>query len=107
MYGVIRCLVVRGRRPWVAQVTGLDATYGLRREFLWHADDTVQKDLYFYFPVAPGLYEVSDNVRPRRHPRRRDLPIEWRYFVRVRDDGQVVEISKEEVIRCLKSVPSE
>lgn len=48
-----------------------------------------------YFVLAPGLYEFW-------------YPTSWKHeareFLRVNDEGEVYEISREEVMECLQSV---
>lgn len=91
----------RGSRPhpWVARITGTDDTYGLAREFLRPVYDYTHatrkgKNTHVYYHMAPGLYELY-------------YPISWkhdtRYFARVDDDGELHNITRDEVLECLKN----
>ena len=89
-----------GRRPWVARLTGLDARFGFRRDFLKGIRDYSfgkehhTRGVYLYFFLPPGLYETQ-------------RPISWKYnerqFIRVDNQGEIHEISKDEVVRWLAS----
>lgn len=105
MYGVIKAtpILASGNRssrpmPYVASVTGLHSKYGLSRKFLKALYDYSHaaksgKGVVMYWFIPPGLYEVF-------------YPTSWkherRYFVEVLESGDVIEISKEKVIECLK-----
>lgn len=105
MYGVIEVKLINGTggrfaqrpRPWCARIIGTDPTFGLKREFVKAVYDyTVAsrkgKNIYVYFNLAPGIYEVF-------------YPTSWkheaRYFVRVDNDGEVHTIKRAEVLECL------
>lgn len=111
MYGVIMAkpILATGStfssrpRPWVARITALHDKYGLNRDFIKAVYDYTYaaksgKGQTMYWFVPPGLYEVY-------------YPTSWKherhYFVRVTDEGDVIEISRDEVIECLKKSDSE
>lgn len=85
-------------RPWVARLTGLDNRYGFVREFVRGVKDYEQatgmgaRGIYEYIVLSPGLYEVNERVSWQRARR---------YFIRVTDDAEIVEIAREEVVGCL------
>lgn len=106
MYGVIvaRPIIATGRtfssrpKPWVAKIIGLHPRYSFTREFVKAVYDYTYaaksgKGQTMYWFVPPGIYEVY-------------YPTSWkhetRYFVRVTDEGDVIEISRDEVLECLK-----
>lgn len=82
---------------WVAQITGLDARYGLARRFIRpltdfsRANSVGSRGVYGYYILDDGIYEVNRRLSWRNCRR---------YFVRAQD-GQVAEISREEVMQCL------
>lgn len=110
MYGVIsaRCIVATGEfpsrpRPWCARLSGLDAKYGFKRDFVRGTYDYSRatrkgKNVYVYFALAPGLYEFY-------------RPVSWKHesreFLRVDDNGDVHYIEREEVVSCLTKSCSE
>lgn len=109
MYGVISAELIRGAawaarpHPWVARLCGPDSHWGFRREFIKGTYDyslvrskTAGRGIMVYWALAPGHYEV---YRPVSWNRRSD----HRFFIRVEDDGTVVHIEREEVMRCLRS----
>lgn len=112
MYGVIRAEWIKGvawasrPRPWVARLIALDSRWIFRREFVKGVPDysvarkSGGRGIYFYFALAPGFYEV---YRPVSWNERRDE----RFFIRVTEQGDVIDISKQEVIECLKNMDSE
>lgn len=85
-------------KPWVAEITGTDATYGLARVFLGSKRDFSEasgsgKRIKRWFVLEEGkTYEVHEPINQRRHRR---------YFVRVSPEGKVCEVSKEEVKKWL------
>lgn len=101
MYGLIVAEVTSGYggQPWVARLTGFDPVYQFRREFLRGTYDysrafkSRRRGVYLYFAVPPGIYDVWENHYTRG----------FRYFARVTDDGDVIKISREEVIACLNA----
>lgn len=104
MYGVIYSLADGETRPWVARITGFHPDYLFQREFVRGVYDysyvsrsNRRRNIYMYFAVPPGLYDVQEYVNTSR-PRR--------YFAQVNEDGDVSEISKEELIKCLKNTLS-
>lgn len=60
-----------GNKPWIARITGSDAQYGLRREFL--EADRVEKEhigrqrtvVRLSYSLSEGLYEVSERGERR------------------------------------------
>lgn len=86
-------------RAWCAQITGTDPTYGLAREFLRPSVDYSKansqgtRGVFRFYWLEDGIYEVSS-------------PASWRnterYFCRV-ENGQIVRISKAEVLECLSA----
>lgn len=81
-------------RPWVARITGRDARFGLRREFVRgvkdysRANSVGSRGVYRYFFLASGVYEVNELQSWSRSRR---------YFLRVGADGGKTEITREEV----------
>lgn len=87
-------------KPWVAKIIGTDDKYGLKREFIRpqtkdfsRANSTGSRGIYAYYTLDDGVYEINRRVSWKKADR---------YFVRV-NDGQITEISREEVLACLKS----
>lgn len=91
-------------RPWVARIEGLDRKFGYKRSFMRGAYDYTttnnasSRGTYIYYAVPPGIYEVCRNVTWTRFER---------FFCRVDDNGNIHEISREEVEQCLKNADSE
>lgn len=87
-------------KPWVASITGLCDRYGFQREFRWHYCDYTHatkmgsRGIMFYFPLPPGLYEESYQQSWKHH---------YRGFFRVDPFGEIQNISKDEVLQCLKN----
>lgn len=85
-------------RPWVAKITGLDDRFGFKREFqrgtrdYSQANSTGSRGIFCYYPLKPGLYEINERLSWKRTKR---------WFARV-EDCKITEITKEEVIQCLK-----
>lgn len=86
------------RRPWVAQITGLDDRHGLTRQFLdgridySHANSVgSRKVIVHYLLEEGGIYEIRSFQSWHR---------ESRYFAQVRE-GEVVALSREEMMRAL------
>jgi len=86
-------------RYWVAEITGTDDHFGLKRSFLQghkdysHANGVGSRGVYMHYLLDEGkLYEVKE-------------PVSWRsserYFCRV-ESRRIVKVSKDEVLRCLK-----
>lgn len=100
MYGVIVTRVARGSGgwPWCARLLSAGGKYGLEREFIRGTPDYTftrqRRGTLLVFPVPPGLYEVQDNINQSRGRR---------YFARVDDAGEITEISREEMLTCLKN----
>ena len=80
-------------RPWVARITGLCATYGLKREFIRgqkdysRANSIGSRGIYEYFALDSGIYEVHERTTWKKTRR---------YFIRV-ENAQIEEIDKKEV----------
>ncbi|MFC7331370.1 hypothetical protein [Marinactinospora rubrisoli] len=88
------------RRPWVAEITGLSARYGLQREFLkarvdyTGANSRGTRGVKCWWTLEHGRYY---QVR---------LFYSWgdeeRCFVTVDADGDVIEVEQEEVERWIR-----
>ncbi len=84
--------------PWVARLTGLDSQNRIQRDFVkaqkdWSdANGTGSRGVWLWYFLEPGIYEI--NQRETWHRTRR-------YFARVIDERTLVEMSREEVLRCL------
>lgn len=93
----------KSAKPWVARITGRDPKYGFARQFVRGQIDYSQanskgsRGVYLYFTLSPGVYEVYARLSWKRSKR---------YFVRANDDGTKDEISKEEVLAWLHSLPT-
>jgi len=89
------------RQPWVSRLTGLDERGKFRREFMRGLRDYTygqahhSRGVYLYFALPPGLYEFSRFVSWKR---------EERFFGRVRDDGEIERIAREEAATCLNAI---
>jgi hypothetical protein len=87
------------RRPWIAQLLGLDAKRGYERRFVNGSRDYTDADrkgrgTKLYFQLEHGrLYEVN---------RWRTRAKEERFFVRVNDTGDVVGVAQDDVTRILE-----
>lgn len=85
------------RRPWVAQIVGLDDCHGLRRDFLRgnrdyrEANGIGSRGIMVHYFLDDGLYEINELLTWVR---------ERRYYLRIRD-GQAEEIRLKEVVACL------
>lgn len=88
------------RRPWVARITGPDARWGFRREFVRpktdyaHANGVGTRGIKLWFVLGPGVYEVG-TFTTWTH--------EERYFARVDDDGSIERIARDEVDQWLST----
>lgn len=91
----------RPRKPWVAEITGRDPKFGLRREFLpanWQrkrANGAHSRGVELWFIVETGrIYEVK-------------APASWRscdrYFCTVTDAGDIRRLSTEEAEQWLNA----
>jgi len=79
-------------RPWVAQITGYCARYGLARDFLRPMEDRRHltrsgRGLVWCYVMPPGVYEVSAPVSRKRRER---------YFARS-VGGELATVTLEEV----------
>lgn len=86
------------RRPWVAEITGLDPQYRYKRAFLSgqkdysEANSIGSRGVYVYYHLEPGrVYEVNELVTWTRTRR---------YFCRV-EHGRIVEMGREEALACV------
>lgn len=86
---------VPNRKPWVAEITGTDHQYGLRRQFLeYHKDyskgnSVGTRGVYLHFLLVEGkIYEVFHFISWKNTNR---------YFCRI-VDGKVVKMAKQEVL---------
>ncbi|MFH8257792.1 hypothetical protein [Streptomyces roseolus] len=102
-----------GDTGWVAEITGHDPRHGLTREFLRPQTDYDQADAHGHRGVLDAwtlrprrVYEVSRPLGPpaknwravrSRLGRRARVTAEHRAFVRVTAEGDIVEITEEEV----------
>lgn len=91
----------RPRKPWVAEITGRDPKFGLRREFLpanWQrkrANGAHSRGVELWFLVESGhLYEVKAHVSWRSRDR---------YFCTVTDAGTIRRLSNEEAEQWLNA----
>lgn len=81
--------------PWLAEITGLSAKYGLAREFLhpkvdWsQSNSSANRGVFFCWTLEAGkVYQANYWTSWTRQVRE---------FLKVADDGTVVEITREEV----------
>lgn len=85
-------------RPWVARLTGFDATYGYQRSFVTgqidysRANGPGSRGVFLHFWLKPGVYEVNERTSWRNVQRR---------FVRV-EDMTITDMTREEVETWLK-----
>lgn len=92
---------IPSRRPWIAEITGTDPKYGLRRVFL--DANTSYKDsngrgsrgTKLWFVLESGrYYEVREQTSWRNSER---------YFCRVSAAGDILRATREEVMEWAKS----
>lgn len=86
---------LRAPRPWCAEILGPDPRYGLARRFLrpsidhTYANRSGTRGVHYMWVLSPGsVYEVSHQVGWERTVRR---------FVAVGDQGEIVDLTEEEV----------
>jgi len=85
--------------PWVAKITGLDDRYGLVRDFVKgqkdysRANSTGSRGIFLHYFLEPGIYEINERKTWKRAKR---------YFAKIIDQQTLIEISREEVIKCLQ-----
>ncbi|MGV9267451.1 hypothetical protein ACWDRR_22620 [Kitasatospora sp. NPDC003701] len=110
-----------GDRPWVAEITGRDAKFGLRRDFLTGEldyegalDNRGWRGVLCCWTLLTGhLYEASWPLDPPvknwRGLRRMGFPgrvtEEERSFLQVNEQGDIVELSREEAEAWLSHGP--
>jgi hypothetical protein len=87
------------RRPWVAEITGKDAKFGMDRKFLdskltrKHANGAHSRGVELWFLLESGrIYEVKHSLSWTRSER---------YFCVVTEAGNIGRISKQEVEQWL------
>jgi hypothetical protein len=75
---------------WVARIAGKDLHFGYKREFLrgnkdyTHSNSKGSRGIFVFFLLeSENIYEVKNTRR--------------RYFCKVDDDGDIIEITKDEV----------
>ena len=85
---------------WVARITGTDIRYGYQREFLHGKKDYTNANSIgsrgvevSYLLESGNIYEVKKHVSWKRSVR---------YFCTVDDNGDIIDMSKEEVDQCLQ-----
>lgn len=90
---------IGSNKSWVAEITGKDAKYGLKREFLdgvrdySRANSVKSRGVYTEFELEEGkIYEISERCSWKRTER---------YFVKI-ENGKKVEIKKDEVMNEVK-----
>lgn len=90
-----------GLRPWVAEVTGVDSVFGLKRSFVdgridfAESNGKMSRGVMLHFVLESGrCYEVKA---------RRSWSSWDRYFCHVTDDGDIERIDKEAVLAWAKS----
>jgi len=94
---------VGGSRPWVAEITGTDPQYGLRREFLDYTVDYSRKNsrgtrgIYQIYTLEDGVYEIKGGTAWGH--------IEKRRFCRV-IGSESESLTFEEVIALVRELPS-
>lgn len=99
LWQMSRRLGFNERKSWVARITGVDDKFGFKREFLRgtrdysQANSTGSRGIFCYYPLKPGLYEINERVSWKRVKH---------WFAKV-EDCKIIEITKDEVIQCLKS----
>lgn len=91
----------RPRKPWVAEILGSDSIYRLKRRFVpanWsrkYANGAHSRGVVLWFVLKPNTYyEVKSPTSWRSHDR---------YFCRVNDDGEILKISREEVVEWARN----
>ena len=91
---------IQSRRPWVAEITGTDPKWGLRREFLnantsyKHANGAGSRGTKLWFVLESGrYYEIREQTSWRSSER---------YFCNVSAAGNVVRVIKQEVLEWAK-----
>lgn len=102
MYGLFVANIERGQggQPWCARLTGLDATYGFKRQFVRGVRDYSSAATHtgrvtgvmMYFALPSGIYDTYD---PGDKPHRK--------FIQVDMNGDICTITREAVIQCLKN----
>lgn len=82
---------------WVSEITGTDPKFKYQRQFLRYnkdyskANSKGSRGVYAHFILESGrIYEVKEYKR--------------RYFCKVSDDGDIIQIDEEEVRQWLKNI---
>lgn len=84
--------------PWVARITGIDAKYGMARQFIRGRKDystasgNGNRGIFLHYLLEEGIYEIQDVTSWSKVDR---------YFVRS-SRGVLDRITKEEVLSCLR-----
>lgn len=84
---------------WVAKIEGLDKKYGFVRVFqkgkrdCTGANSVGSRGVRLTYLLPPGIYEVKEQHSWKRSSR---------YFIMVANDGEVSDITKDEVVACLQ-----
>lgn len=93
------------RSSWVAEITGPDEMYGLKREFLQckidysRANSKGSRGIFAEYILSPGkVYEVKSQETWSRFRR---------YFCVVNTDGDIVEISEENACHAVGALTYE
>jgi hypothetical protein len=96
--------LVFGKAPsgtWVAEITGFDPKFKYARKFLRYkkeysrSNSAGSRGVYAEFTLESGkMYEIKHRVSWNKSER---------YFAKVTDDGDIVEIDEAEVIAWLKA----
>jgi len=88
------------RNSWVAEITGTDPKYKYKRKFLKskkdysRANSKGSRGVFIEYLLESGCYyDVSAQTSWKNVDR---------YFCTVNDEGDIVKMSEEEVIQCLK-----
>lgn len=89
------------RRPWVAEIIGLHPKYVFNRSFLKYnisyeeAEYGGDRGVYFLFEMQNDrVYQVNELITKK---------VADRYFCKI-ESGELIKISEDEVIECLKSM---
>ena len=101
---LVRMRYLQPPKPWCAKITGLDAEFEFRREFMrGHkdyrgADKKFKRGVWIYWELPEGLYEAQE--LEHAYP----MPIGKRFFFNV-ENQTVTRIKKSEVLACLRGSP--
>jgi len=96
-YEVYKC-------PWVSRLIGFHPNGELKRKFMrglhdyTHGQAHHSRGVYLYFALPPGPYEFFRPISWRRNER---------FFGRVAEDGRIEQVTREEMLQCLRNNTSE